>query len=179
MQKYYCHSVPRQNPATKEGSNQRRMAIVLREGDLVEYPSDSGKQCVNLDPRPLRPEYSFGYIDGLREGHVYTRRQLQDLGGHLAAQRGISGRSDIGADAIIVTGTREDGLGVDHFHFLVYAAESYKGANAMVLSFCRKYPIRVLRSSKYQSPFNVIDPENTLTTKAAFYRYDGLYRISA
>jgi hypothetical protein len=123
-----------------------------------------------------------------------------------APQKGISGTGSYGADAIIVSGGRKDGIGYDTFDNLLYAAEWRIGGNALWTSYVEQYPVRVFRSSQYRQsqfracawqqpqllPLSGFGPRtvgslnnderknnnNKVTSYLkSYYRYDGLYRI--
>jgi hypothetical protein len=93
------------------------------------------------------------------------------------AQKGISGNKDFGCDAIIVSGAREDGEGLDHFSHLVYCAESTVGGGSILTSMASKNCIRVFRSSVLQNPYQA-RAANEKKSASALYRYDGLYQVT-
>jgi hypothetical protein len=175
MQQYYVHSVPKEKE-TKEEDNSSRIAIVFRTGEEVSYPRDSGRPCTDLSPRTPKFQVFGNHIPGLVEGYVYPRCELFIRCAHLMQQRGISGNMTTGADAIIVSGLREDGLGIDHFLKLMYAVESAKGGNAVVTSYKKNLPIRVFRSSTYNSSLRALRQQFGKACQTV-YRYDGLYRV--
>jgi hypothetical protein len=179
MQRHYVHSVPREKKETKEQDNSSRIAIVFRTGNEVRYSRDSGRPCTDLSPRTPKFQVFGNQIPGLVEGDVYPRSELFQRCAHLMQQRGISGNEITGADAIIVSGRREDGLGTDQFLKLMYAVESAKGAKSVVTSSKKKLPIRVFRSSIYKSPYRALRPPSFHKACQTVYRYDGLYRVMA
>jgi hypothetical protein len=179
MQKHYVHSVPREKKETKEQDNSSRIAVVFRTGNEVIYPRDSGRPCTDLSPITPRVQVFGNQIPGLVEGNVYSRAELFQRCAHLMQQRGISGNMITGADAIIVSGLREDGLGIDKFLKLMYAVEAAKGAKSVVTSSKQKLPIRVFRSSIYESPYRALRPPPFDNAYQTVYRYDGLYRVVA
>jgi hypothetical protein len=93
------------------------------------------------------------------------------------AQRGISGNKDFGCDAIVVSGAREDGEGLDKFSHLLYCAESTVGGGSILKSMASKNCIRVFRSSVLQNPYQAC-AANQKKNASALYRYDGLYRVT-
>ena len=93
------------------------------------------------------------------------------------AQKGISGNKDFGCDAIIVSGAREDGEGIDNFSHLEYCAESTVGGGSILRSMALKNCIRVFRSSVLQNPYQA-RAANQKKNASALYRYDGLYRVA-
>ncbi|CAJ1931798.1 unnamed protein product [Cylindrotheca closterium] len=177
MQKYYLHSVPKRNRDEEEQdhADKRRISVVFRAGDEVFVKRDSGRPCKNLSAKP-RPTQTFGRINELFEGHLYTRSKLFNLNAHRVQQRGISGNRKTGADAIIISGRRKDNFEQDNFRFLEYAAEGRIGAIGLVESYNKRLPIRVFRSSTYRSRYRAI-PKSIHKDKRTKYRYDGLYKI--
>lgn len=176
MQGHYFHSVPKTTDTVVSEDDSFRLSIVFRTGrDFIQW-QDSGQPCENLAPK-VRPLQLFGNgILGLVEGETYTRLELFNMGAHRMQQRGISGNMKAGADAMIVSGLREDKLGRDYFHQLVYAVERYKGGMSVMTSSKNGLPIRVFRSSNYESPYKaskMADAKNASTS----YRYDGLYEV--
>jgi hypothetical protein len=93
------------------------------------------------------------------------------------AQKGISGNKDFGCDAIIVSGARADGEGLDNFSHLVYCAESTVGGGSILKSMALKNCIRVFRSSVLQNPYQA-RAAHEKKNASALYRYDGLYRVT-
>ncbi|CAJ1953968.1 unnamed protein product [Cylindrotheca closterium] len=175
MQKYYFHSVPK-SKETVGAEESFRLSIVFRTGNDVYQLQDSGRPCENLAPK-IRPAQIFGNkINGLDEGTLYSRAELFNMGAHRMQQRGISGNVKAGADAMIVSGLREDKLGVDHFCKLVYAVEQVKGGMSVMTSFNKGLPIRVFRSSNYQSRYKAISMSE-MKDSSTKYRYDGLYKV--
>jgi hypothetical protein len=81
MQEHFEHSV---KPNNKDAGDPKghRIALVLRDGDTVVKPNDSGNECIDLAPRRIY-EYNFGRnLFGLEEGKLYTRTKLRDSGYH-------------------------------------------------------------------------------------------------
>jgi hypothetical protein len=171
MQCSYCHSVPVQRSQVDLGKT--RLVIVFRTGVERRFIADSGRACVNLSPRAPRTITFGGEIPGLLEGQSYSREQLWVSGAHCMQQRGISGRQETGCDAIIVSGLRRDGLGGDDLDELWYAAESSKGALAIVTSYYKQIPVRVFRTSAYRERFRAL-----MVGRSARYRYDGVYTVT-
>lgn len=172
MQKHYLHSVPKRK---NDHGGRLRLTVVFRAGDEVLVRKDSGRPCENLSPK-ARQGQIFGRINELFEGHLYTRLELFNLSAHRMHQRGISGNRKTGADAILVSGRRDDNLEHDGFLSLSYAAERRIGALGLVESYAKSLPIRVFRSSKYRSPYRAI-AKCTSTDTPTKYRYDGLYKV--
>jgi alkylated DNA repair dioxygenase AlkB len=161
--------------------NESRLVVVFRQGKLLKFPKDTGNECKNLAPDGM-VSYSFGTLEGkLLEGHQYTRDELENKRAHQSVQRGVSGRKDVGCDAIIVSGLREDKRGDDQFIRLTYAVESCKGGGSMETSFNKQLPIRVFRSTQYNSRYGAVFPKKKKNEKQPrnLYRYDGVYYIES
>jgi hypothetical protein len=90
-------------------------------------------------------------------------------------QRGISGNSNVGCDAIIVSGKREDHLDTeyDHFFLLQYCASTREGARSIIRSKAIDNTVRVFRSSAYGHRLRAVPS----TPSRQEYRYDGLYKV--
>jgi alkylated DNA repair dioxygenase AlkB len=173
MQKAYVHSVPVSDDASyQETEGQRRMSIVFRSGKFMSYSKDSGEPVVDVTVLDFKPSYRIGSIPGLTYGDVKTRKTLCALGAHLGSQRSISGNESFGCDAIVMSGTRQDGLEWDAFFEMAYAVESRKGGRALLKSFKLGLPVRIFRTSR-------IDPSigRHFRGSAQMYRYDGLYHV--
>lgn len=78
MQKHYVHGVP----MSKDTTAASRTAIVFRQGRYEEYTRDSGVPLRNLEPRIVATP-SFGRVNGLVEGELYSRNQMRKLGAHM------------------------------------------------------------------------------------------------
>ena len=83
MQKSYSHCVPKDNgneniKTTGKRVKNRRICVVLRTGDQKHFDKDTGEPCVDLSPRPPM-KYTYGHIEGLQEGKLYTRRELKKM----------------------------------------------------------------------------------------------------
>ena len=83
-------------------------------------------------------------------------------------QGGVSGNKSFGATAIVVSGKWP---GADTYEHLLYTAKRHNGALALQESYHHGYPVRVFRSSVYDSEYGVKG------TSRPLYRYDGLYEI--
>ena len=110
----------------------------------------------------------FGIPEGVSEGDIFpSRRGLIDSRLHRSTQRGIDGNSTDGSSAIVISGGY-----IDDYDFgdeILYTGEGgndpntgrqYKdqsitspGNSGLILSMRRKLPVRVIRSSKHNSPF--------------------------
>ena len=177
MQKYYIHSVPKDKENKKQESS-TRVVVVFRTGKRVLLSNDTGRSCEDLSPRPPKIQIFGKTIEGLKEGHVYTRPMLYQMNAHYMQQRGVSGNITNGCDAIIVSGLREDKLGEDALFTLMYAVEKKKGGASVVTSFEKKLPVRIFRSSGYNHPFRAHSPSGQTGKKTkTWYRYDGLYIV--
>lgn len=178
MQKHYVHSVPKTTDA-EMSEETARLCIVFRTGDDLSLKKDSGRPCTNPTKPQVRPQQIFGRIPGLAECQVYRRTVLVQMGAHQQQNAGISGNMQSGADAIIVSGKREDGLEKDTFFHLTYAAERKIGALALVKSCEQELPVRVFRSSKYNSKYRAVSKDSFTNNKNTIYRYDGLYKVTS
>jgi putative restriction endonuclease len=121
----------------------------------------------------------FGDLPGIREGHEFLNRlELSAAGVHRPTRAGIGARSGVGADSIVLSGMYEDDQ--DHGHVILYtgqggrssssgeqvADQTLTGANLeLVRSYTEQLPVRVTRRA--------------VTSGGHFFRYDGLYRITA
>ena len=106
--------------------------------------------------------YTFGLIEGLHEGHVYSRTQLKNMGAHKSVQRGVSGNKKLGCDAIVISRVQdhdEDNNGPNH---LTYVVEKRVGAGALT-SMDNELPVRVFRFSHQ--------------TCRKYFVYDALYIV--
>jgi len=176
MQKHYFHSIPKSNNDIEKREDSLRLCIVFRTGQNAEHSFDSGRPCDDLSPKEGPVQIFSNKILELAEGEVYTREQLFQMGAHRMQQRGISGNMETSADAMIISSLREDKLGCDRFHQFVYAVEQKKGGKAVLTSKEKNLPIRVFRSSHYESPFKAISM-NERKSCSTIYRYDGLYKV--
>lgn len=162
---------------------------------------------------------TFGAIpDELIEGSIYSRRQLLDIGAHRYTnsfinycdpifcsqlfllfsyvnrlyQRSVSGNQREGCNAIIVSGLRHDCYSDDTYDQLTFCATSKEGGRSLLTSQINDLPIRVFRSSNYNSIYRANNDKintcycsrcrsNGFVTKQLpkrnVYRYDGLYKI--
>jgi hypothetical protein len=180
MQKHYHHSVPKDTTQVGLVRN-RRIALVFRSGrEEYYFGGDTGRQLESLHSRDCSLGYCIGRVPGLEEGSVYSRNSLIDMKAHCMAQKGISGNKDFGCDAIIVSGARKDGEGLDNFNGIVYCAETTVGGGSLLKSMALKNCIRVFRSSKLQNPYQAHQGHagNQKKNASAIYRYDGLYRVT-
>ena len=91
-----------------------------------------------------------------------------------ALQKGVSGNSKQGCDAIIVSGGRVDGKGVDTFDSLVYYTATKEGAGSILTSARISMPIRVFQSSSESAGEYRAQHEG----RGNRYRYDALYKVN-
>lgn len=174
MQDHYLHSVPKRDKKTDETDGEvYRLSVIFRSGTKVYVTKDSGKPCANLCPK-VRTKQVFGnMIEGLVEGQTYRRREMFEKSYHRMPQSGVSGNIKGGTDAIVVSGLKDDHH-YDSFFRLAYTAQRSKGGKALARSYETGKPVRVFRSSIYESPYGLIPPKGCKKTR---YRYDGLYRV--
>lgn len=124
----------------------------------------------------------FGTPDGIKEGDIFPSRQaLIDNRLHRSTQRGIDGNGTDGSAAIVISGGYIDDY--DNGDEILYTGEggndsrtgrqfkdqsiSSPGNAGLILSMRKKLPVRVIRSSKHNSPFA---PKNG-------YKFDGIYYV--
>jgi putative restriction endonuclease len=120
----------------------------------------------------------FGGL-GVAVGTVFpSRAAVRNAGLHRHLMRGIAGRAEEGADAIVMSGGYDD---IDRGDEIIYTGEGgldqngkniadqdLTGGNAaLVTSQLDGLPVRVIRGSELHSPFA---PESG-------YRYDGLFYV--
>jgi len=83
MQNYYFHGVSTSAKQLKDDPNQKRIAIIFRDGEMKSYKKDSGQQLMDLEPRKRRKPIRGNGIDGLVEGEVYKLNDLRSMNAHL------------------------------------------------------------------------------------------------
>ncbi|HIF55592.1 MAG TPA: HNH endonuclease [Methylococcaceae bacterium] len=126
---------------------------------------------------------AFGEVDGYPEGSLFeSRDEVRVAGLHRHLVKGIAGRPDEGADAIVLNQGYEDD--VDYGDLVIYTGEGGNdsstgrqiadqkltaGNAALVTSELNEYPIRVIRGYKLKSPY----------APQSGYRYDGLYFVKS
>ena len=186
MQQHYTHGVERvtakelTKPDHQEGKN-GRIAIVFRNGIKVLYKEDSGSPCLDLKPPEFCGKLTFGNVQGLVEGNIYSRGQLSNLGAHRSQQRGASGNQGMGCDAIIVSGKKDRGPEEqDNLVTLTYsAATPQQGSLSLQKSLDDNLPVRVFRSTDYKhKKLKATLPSNGGFRRGrTYYRYDGLYLV--
>jgi hypothetical protein len=121
---------------------------------------------------------AFGNL-GVSVGTVYPKRAaVRAAGLHRHLMRGIAGRPDEGADAIVMSGGYDD---IDRGDEIVYTGEGgldengknvgdqelTRGNAALVTSQLEGLPVRVIRGSELQSAF----------APSTGYQYDGLFYV--
>lgn len=122
----------------------------------------------------------LGEIPGVLPGAVYAnRRTLAEAGVHRHIMMGISWAKDLPAESIVISGGYEDdrdwgdcvlytGMGGNDAGTQVSDQGLERGNLALMRSFERRTPVRVIRGAKANSPFG---PTHGL-------RYDGLFRVT-
>jgi SAD/SRA domain len=191
MQLNYTHGVAaayedkdKDNELSTDDSWDRRICIVFRQGKKVMYKNDSGTPCIHLNPSAFGFDTNpwYGQVRGLKEGCLYSRREIYRMGAHTSQQQEVSGNSMLGCDAIVVAGLGEV-KGDDTLFELVYSASTRGGgAEGMILSRKCGYMVRVYRTNKYDHKYRAIVPRSYYCggkkkSSSAIYRYDGLYEI--
>jgi hypothetical protein len=85
-------------------------------------------ECLDyLSPRHIQT-YTFGnVVQGLKDGRVYEQMHLYHLNAHIAQQRGVGGKEDVGSASNIGAGKHRDGLGTHKICTLMYVASTTNG----------------------------------------------------
>jgi hypothetical protein len=86
MQESYSHCVPKDHDNMDDetidknvkNEKSRRICVVLRTGQQKYFEKDTGEACIDLSPR-MPITYFYGHIPGLKEGNMYTRRELKKM----------------------------------------------------------------------------------------------------
>jgi hypothetical protein len=171
MQLNYTHGVAaaskdkdKENELSTETNDSwdRRICIVFRQGKKVMYKNDSGTPCIHLNPSAFGFDTNpwYGQVRGLKEGCLYSQREIYRMGAHTSQQRGVSGNSTLGCDAIVVAGLGEV-KGDDTLFELVYSASTRGGgAEGMILSRKCGYMVRVYRTNKYNHKLRALVPRS-------------------
>lgn len=122
----------------------------------------------------------LGALPGISVGMSFAnRRELSRLGVHRHTMMGISWSPGNPAESVVVSGGYEDdqdwgdtllytGMGGSRGGVQVADQELVAGNKALMLSFERRTPVRVIRGAKAKSEFG---PQLGL-------RYDGLFRVT-
>ncbi|MBC7761734.1 MAG: HNH endonuclease [Candidatus Saccharibacteria bacterium] len=124
----------------------------------------------------------FGTPDGVKVGQLFVDREDLRLSNmHGQSQAGISGSGPDGADAIVLSGGYADDA--DHGNEISYTGHGGQDPNrrqiadqdadargnaALITSYVRGLPVRVIRGSKWKSPYS----------PPVGYRYAGLYLVT-
>ena len=125
--------------------------------------------------REPRARIRIGHINGVSEGHCYSRRSLFMAGAHQSDIHWINGDAHQGCDSIIFTKPRPSHSEDDCLAWLKCEAGPNNGGCALTTSLHKKNPIRVFRSSMQKD--NQYAPP---LTPEGFHscRYDGLYYVA-
>jgi len=117
----------------------------------------------------------FGHPNSVDEGRkLYSRRYLYSVSAHRADQRGINGNIKYGADSLVVSRQNPQLREEDGLQWLRYTSSRRQGAGALCLSYTRRQPVRVFRSSNLTSCYAPPEFDGGRTS----YRYDGLCKFS-
>jgi hypothetical protein len=81
MQNFYEHGVPKDTKQTGD-EKMRRIVLVFRHGIERYYDRDTGRPIKNLEPRDVSLKYCIGQLPGLKEGMLYPRMVLYEMGAH-------------------------------------------------------------------------------------------------
>ena len=125
--------------------------------------------------REPRARIRIGHVNGVSEGHFYSRRSLFMAGAHQSDVHWINGDAHQGCDSIILTKPRPSENEDDCLAWLKCEAGPNNGGCALTTSLHKKNPIRVFRSSMQKD--NQYAPP---LTPEGFHscRYDGLYYVA-
>ncbi len=125
---------------------------------------------------------TFGTIPGISVGTVFgSYAEMNAAGVHRSTMGGISGRSAVGADSIVLSGGYEDDI--DEGDVIVYTGSGGRDASgrhvsdqtlsrfnlALTVNEREGHPIRLIRGKDTRSKF----------APASGYRYDGLVRVTS
>lgn len=126
--------------------------------------------------------YTFGDIDGVKEGDLFNgRKELREAGVHLALVAGIDGNPNAGAASIVLSGGYVDDL--DLGNDIIYTGHGGNekgkqvrdqtwdatGNKALIVSEMHGLPVRVTRGFKHKSIFS----------PSKGYSYGGLYYVES
>lgn len=67
------------NDSNNDTITKRRICVVLRTGQQKYFEKDTGEACTDLSPRK-GVTYHIGDIANLKEGSMYKRKELHDIG---------------------------------------------------------------------------------------------------
>lgn len=125
--------------------------------------------------REPRARIRIGHINGVSEGHCYSRRSLFMAGAHQSDIQWINGDTHQGADSIILTKSMPNSTEGDCLAWFKCEAGPSNGGCALTTSLHKRNPLRVFRSSMQKD--NQYAPP---LTSEGFHscRYDGLYYIA-
>jgi len=184
MQDHYVHAIKEKSKAKDDPDiafhSHRRLALVFRDGDKhYTDKNDGGTKATNMKGTKkltVEERHLLGQIPSLlQEGHVYERTFLLQNQGIVTAQGGVSGTTNYGCSAIVVSRQSKEHSEQDLFHTLYYSANGRQGGKSMFTSIRKKNPVRVFRTSELDNDFYASKPDDT--GKKKVYRYDGLYQI--
>lgn len=105
---------------------------------------------------------------------MYSRRYLYSVSAHRADQRGINGNIKFGADSLVVSRQNPQLREEDGLQWLRYTSSRRQGAGALCLSYSRRQPVRVFRSSNLTTCYAPPEFDGGRTS----YRYDGLCKLT-
>ena len=116
----------------------------------------------------------FGHPNRVEEGcKLYSRRFLFSVSAHRADQRGINGNIKYGADSLVVSRQNPQLREEDGLQWLRYTSSRRQVAGALCLSYTRRQPVRVFRSSNLTTCYAPPEFDGGRTS----YRYDGLCKL--
>jgi hypothetical protein len=112
MQQHFLHGLPAVQ--LQQYQNEPRIVIVFRCGQQKMIKRNTGQPVTSLAPRLLPLPRVFGHLVGMKEGYVYTMKQLKELNAHSNAQAGVSGNKTEGWDSITISRERAETTRTKH-----------------------------------------------------------------
>jgi SAD/SRA domain len=175
MQQHFSHGLPAVK--SQQYQNKPRIVIVFRHGQQKMIKRNTGRPVTSLAPRLLPLPRVFGHLAGLKEGYVYSMKQLKEMNAHSNTQAGVSGNKTEGCDSIIISRKQQGDGGDDHdclLEFLYTGVQRNFGGLCLDQSIALGLPVRVVRSSMLKtSIYCALMPHGKNTP--TLYQYDGLY----
>jgi SAD/SRA domain/2OG-Fe(II) oxygenase superfamily len=175
MQQHFSHGLPAVK--SQQYQNKPRIVIVFRRGQQKMIKCDTGRPVTSLAPRLLPLPRVFGHLAGLKEGYVYSMKQLKEMNAHSNTQAGVSGNKTEGCNSIIISRKQQGDGGDDHdclLKFLYTGVQRNFGGLHLDQSIALGLPVRVVHSSMLKtSVYCALMPHGKNTP--TLYQYDGLY----
>lgn len=135
----------------RDGETEQRLALIFRLMHQKAVDRDSGLIATDTSP-PRKLSYTFGHLRGVKEGNMYTKDELEELGAHMGKRRGVSGKKEFGTDAVLVSRPKEELREHDRFvscfvtvHFKQQARGSWNNENDATWRVCPSIPVVRIR----------------------------------